>query len=266
MKHIFNALIIILLITFGCNNNQTENISNSKDSAEIASKIPVNFEIWQLDYYPDSIFITHSINFNHIWESNYAYNIQFSEDSCQFIGWHESWWNRLKKVNKNEYRTISDPPYCYELKFNADGKLFMREIWEGSDTTKISKYYPYHRVEKILTQDSLQRRIAKEIFAGTYELIYNDTFACDKKIILDEKFGVKGIKGIVKYGIETEIDWDFSVENAFWLTPKNNKSQDCFSFKFVGDTLFIKDYKTSESPDGDYAEITKTRIKMLKIK
>jgi hypothetical protein len=269
MKHIIKLLIITFSISSSCNHNQANNNSIvQNDSIKVVQKSIDSSTIWQLDYYPDSIFINRTIDFDPIWESNYAYNIQFLNDSCQFIGWHESWWNRLEKVNENEFKTKNDPPYQWELKFVSKDKLLMREMWYGDKETKISKYYPYHRVNKILTQDLLQRWIAKEIFAGTYKLLFSDTFNCEKTIILDDKFGVKGIKGITNYSIETEIDWDFSVENAFWLINKSNDSKKSFSFKFIGDTLFIKDYEivSSEKYESDIAEITNTRIKLIKVK
>ncbi len=266
MKFIFNTLILIQLIFLGFINNPSPNIVNNKeDMADTSFQKTDSFEIWQLDYYPDSVFITRDINFDHIWESSYAYNIQFSKDSCQFIGWHESFWYHLAKFSKNEYLTIGTGPYYWLLEFTSKGKLMMREIRNGSDSIEMSRYYPYHCVRKILTQDSLQRKIAKDIFAGTYKLLFNDTFTCEKKIVLDEKFRVKGIEGITNYRVETEVDWDFAVENAFWLTSKSNESNKCFSYKFFGDTLLIRDYKISESEYGDFPEITNTRIKMLKI-
>lgn len=253
-------------MTISCNPNQSGNTATGQNDTLKNSLTDLKgFQIWQLDYYPDSILINRSINDNSGWESAYAYNIQFSEDSCQFIGWHESWWNRLKKTKDKEFKTIGDETQYWELKFVSNEKLLMRQIFIRDGKADIGQFVPYHKVDKLLTIDYLDHKIAKEIFAGTYSVLFNDTFDCEKTVVLDGNFGVKGIKGIANYNFETAIDWDFPVFNAFGFTKKGDQVNKGLSFKFSGDTLLIKDYKLIyDNGDFDHVEISKTRIKMIK--
>ena len=263
-----------------CNPHQSKNNTiGSNDSIEKKSdqnnslSTPAKFEgneIWQLDYYPDSILINRSINDNSGWKSSYAYNIQFSGDSCRFVGWHESWWNKLIKIDDKNYK-INDIGYQYwELKFDSNNKLFMRHIYNknhshSQEDTGI--FIPYHKVERLLTLDSLKHVIAKKMFAGTYNVVFHDTLNCERTITLDSNFGVKGIKDIVSYYIEPDIDWDFPVFNAFGFNKKWKMNNNGLSFKFSGDTLLIKDYKMIEvNGDFDHVEISNARIKMVKIR
>jgi hypothetical protein len=267
MRHLMISLIYFsLIMTVSCGQNQSGNTATGQNDTLKNSLTDLKgSQIWQLDYYPDSLLINRSINDNSGWESAYAYNIQFSEDSCQFIGWHESWWNRLKKTKDKEFKTIGDETQYWELKFVSNEKLLMRQIYIREGKADIGKFAPYHKVDKLLTLDYLDRKIAKEMFAGTYHVITYDTLDCDKSVTLDSDFGVKGITGITSYSFETAIDWDFPVFNAFGFNKKGESNNKGLSFRFSGDTLLIKDYKVIQKDDDfDHIEIAKTRIKMIK--
>jgi len=227
--------------------------------------------IWQLDYYPDSMFAKRSINDFSRWNSGYAYNIEIIGDSCQFIGWHESWWNKLYKLKENIYVTAQTPGEQYwEIDLKPNNKLVLREIQRNRTKMDTGVWYPYHQIDQVLTQKVLKERIAKKIFAGKYRLVFNDTLKCEKTITLDAKFGIKGIQGVNKYNFETEIDIDFPLDNAFGLYNKNNEKDSSnlnisndFSFEFKGDTLLIKGFKYL----GDDAfNILGPRMKMVKMK
>lgn len=271
-KVYYSAILILILIwIFWYNSNQSSAKSSGQgDTLKSSSTELKGFQNWQLDYYPDSMLINKSINDNSKWESHYAYNIQWSNtnDSCQFIGWHESWWNKIIKIDSRNYK-IQDMDYQYwEVKFNSDDKLLMRHIYckygarQKEDT---SVFIPYHRVNKILTLESIDNLVAQKIFEGTYQVIFNDTLDCDKFVTLDKFFGVKGIKGITSYSFETAIDCDFAVFNAFGFNRKGESNSNGLSFKFSKDTLLIKDYKeVAVDGDFDHTEISKTRIKMIK--
>lgn len=255
-----------LIMAVSCGQNKSGNTTTRQNDTLKNSVTDLKgFQIWQLDYYPDSILINRSINDNSGWESAYAYNIQFSVDSCQFIGWHESWWNHLIKISDKEFKTKDDTTQYWELRFVSNEKLLMRQIFVRESKTEYGDFLPYHKVDKILTLDYLDYKIAKDIFAGTYSILFNDTFECEKTVVLDSDFGVKGIKGIDNYNFETAIDWDFPVFNAFGFTKKGDQVNMGLSFKFSGDTLLIMDYKLIyDNGDFDHVEISKTRMKMLK--
>ena len=255
-----------MIMTISCGQNQSGNTSTGQNDTLKSSLIDLKgFQIWQLDYYPDSILINRSISDNSGWKSSYAFNIQFSEDSCQFIGWHESWWNHLIKTKDNEFKTKDNKTQYWELKFVSSEKLLMRQVTIRDGKVEFGKFEPYHKVDKLLTLDYLDHKIAKEIFAGTYQVIFNDTMNCDKLVTLDSNFGVKGIKDITSYSFESAIDWDFPVFNAFGFNKKGESNNKGLSFRFSGDTLLIKDYKiVQKDGDFDHIEVAKTRIKMIK--
>ena len=266
MRTIF-FLGLFLIIIISCGQRQSINSVETKDSLSNITNNSEKFQIWQLDYYPDSIFIARSIN-DKSWNSSaYAYNIQFSKDSCQFIGWHESLWMKLIQVDKYDFKTTY-PTQFFELKFKSDNKLLMREIYIREEKTDTSEYYSYHRTNNILTQDSLKNEIAERIFAGTYKVLFNDTLECEPIVTLDNKFGVKGINGVKAYFIETEIDWDYPVFNAFGFSKSKLDFNKGLSFLFSGDTLIIKDYKEILNENGDFCrtEINRPRLKLLRIK
>ena len=266
----YSSTILFLVVFLSCNRiESTNSVSGLNDSLsglyDNLKNAETGLDIWQLDYYPDSIFINRSIFDNSEWSSGYAYCIQFMKDSCQFIGWHESAWVKLIKMNDKEYRTL-DPQYYWELKFISADSMLMRQIVVGKQKTDIREFYPYHKVDKILTMDSIDRKIAKEIFSGTYNVLYHDTLDCKNTIVLDHEFGVKGISDIESYYFETDIDCDFPIFNVFGFNRKGEHGNTGFSFQFSGDTLFIKDYEVIRvDGDFDHVEISKTRIKLVKM-
>jgi hypothetical protein len=223
-----------------------------------------DYEIWQLDYYPDSIIYNRSINDNSKWCSSYAYNIKFKEDSCKFYGFHEGWSSRLIKKSENEFWTDTVMQY-FELIFKSDKRLLMREIFIRSNRIDTGEFYPFHKVDQLLTRDSLKKLVVNKLFMGKYQLLYNDTFSCNEMIEFDDEFNVKGIEGITKYNIVTEMICDFPVDNAFGFGDFNYSNMS-FTFNFNGDTLFIKDY-TILSDGCDFSGIipNNTRIKLLKL-
>jgi hypothetical protein len=264
-KVFYSILLIITWILYSYSNQSATHSPLHNGTLKNSLSDLKRFQIWQLDYYPDSIFINRSINDNSEWESSYAYNIQFSEDSCQFIGWHESWWNHLIKTKDNEFKTKDDETQYWELKFVSSEKLLMRQISFRKGKALIGTFAPYHKVDQELTLEYLDHKIAKDIFAGRYKVIFNDTLDCEKSITFNSDFGVKGIKGITSYCFETSIDCDFPVFNAFGLNRKGESNNKGFSFKFSGDTLLINDYKVVQNDgDFDHVEISKTRIIMIK--
>jgi len=231
--------------------------------------------IWQLDYYPDSIFIHRSINDCSEWTSDYAYNIQFEGDSCHFYGWNENGSEPVLKVNSFLYRTKSKDPY-WEFKLETKEKLLIREIDEMYHHDSIIRpYFPYHRVNKVLTMDALKKRIAKEMFAGKYKVVYNDTLATDKIVELDDNLGVKGVKVFTKYEIKPDIDIEFSLPNYFsFFNPEERlkaKSKydylsKALSFQFSEDTLILKDYEVLTDDGEDDIKLTRPRMKLLRLK
>jgi len=129
-------------------------------------------------------------------------------------------------------------------------------------------------VDHILTQDALKKKIAKEIFAGKYKVLMNDTLSFGKEIIFDSLLNVSGIKNILRYNFENEIDIDFPLDNIFYFIDTADKEpyydyyKRPFSFQFKGDTLLLNDYKILRNEGGDVIgfKITNPRIKLLKIK
>lgn len=212
---------------------------------------------FQHDYYPDSIFLTRSITWDIVHESAYSYCLEFAGDSCQFIGYHESWWKKIKKIKENTFVTagLSTDDY-FEFEFLSRERIRMRNIRvKGIDSVKYAFKY-YHIVPGVLTQLDLQKRMAKELFAGTYQVIYKDSLQCDSVIIIDENFKITGIKHFSTYGIETEIDWDFGLENACWLAARTGGDRKYFSFKFSGDSLTFFNYEMRETEDGMIPKIS----------
>jgi hypothetical protein len=271
-KFAFSLLVggLIVSCVAAFNRNKTDKIIAS---ASISDQNTMK-GIWQLDYYPDSIFIKRNIYGCSKWKSSFAYNVKIENDSCYFTGWHEGWANKIDQNNGRSIKTLPGSGQYFEIHSLSANKMEMREMNDRRSHTDSSIFYPYHRVDKVLTQEALQKRLAKEIFAGRYKLLFADTLVCEKYITFDSDFGVKGINGISNYKIETEIDFDYPIPNCFILyNPEtqmkdyNNIGTGAFSFSFSRDTLFLNGNKAVQiDGDFDHVAITKPRIKLLKVK
>lgn len=267
-------LIFVLNLTFfsSCKQAKVGKVDSNVDinKSIIDSLKKIESEIWQLDFYPDSILKNREIYKNSDWISSYAYNIEFTNDSCQFIGWWESWWNHIERINDNEFRTIDGKGQYWELKFETPEKLIVRQInyRKKTDQLEIGQFYSYHRVDTILTLDSLDHKIAKDIFSGSYHLVYSDTLDCEGTITLNENFSINGIKNLTRYSFETSIDCDYPVPNVFRLYSDDENEIFEFTFKFSADTLFIKEFERINDSLGDFDhfEIKNSRIKLVKLK
>jgi hypothetical protein len=259
-------ILILLIILFPqCINKAHNKIQTVIQDSEMNE---VNLAgIWQLDYYPDSIFVYRNINKYSGWSSSYAYNLEFQKDSCRFIGWNESAWIKLKYVGKKVYKAGNES-ISLEITFISEQKLELCNIHKRKDKTETKECYPYHKVNNVLTQKELDDRIANQIFAGCYKVLFNDTLECDSIICLDKEYKVTGIKDISHYYFETAIDIDFPVPNLFVLRSENKEHNKEFSFTFSGDTLFLKKFKILHDNYGDFSgfDLVKTKIKLLKNK
>jgi hypothetical protein len=252
MKTIIKALIFFAIIFLCFQFNKNDSLNDITENQAI-------FGYWQLDYYPDSIIHNQSISDNSKWGSSYAYNLKLTKDSCAFYGWHEGWRSKMIKISNNEYRIDTIPQY-WEVKIISKDKLIMREIF--GDT---GKFYPYHKVNKLLTQDSLKRLLAHELFSSKYQVLFNDTFLCEKIIDFTDNCSVHGIKNVFKYNFITDLNSDFPADNAFGFGDFSYYIMN-FTYNFYGDTLFIKNYDIlSDGFDFSGIKASKTRMKLLKL-
>ena len=185
----------------------------------------------------------------------------------------EEWSDSIIKINDNLYRTKGKDQY-WEFKLVGNEKLLMNEIGSKYSDRRSGNYYPFHKVDSLLTMDFLKKRLAKEMFAGNYKVMYHDTLTTDSIIILDEDFGVKGITGISRYAVRPDIDIDGSVPNSFSFFDPVEKAKsrydnlsEAFSFSFNKDTLMLNGFDILRK-DGDFDgyKITKPRVKLLKLK
>ncbi|MFN5169266.1 MAG: hypothetical protein ACK5DD_06550 [Cyclobacteriaceae bacterium] len=239
---------ILILLCISCGGSSITDANYEKQGL---------ISIYQHDYYPDSILLTQSIKWDIVNESADRYSLRFSKDSCEFIGYHESWWLKIQRTGLNRFITRSSMPDDYfEIEFTSSHQLRVRNVLIKQKDTVKGAYKTYHKVNKVLTQTDLQKRLAKDLFAGKYRVLYKDTVACDTMVTLDSDFNLVGVDHFKGYGIETEIDWDFGLENACWLTQKVNSKRVYFSFKFSGDSLTFYNYAIVDTPDGSVPEIT----------
>ncbi len=265
---------VISFILFSC---ILFNNSPPKNTCTLPPKNKDIHGIWQLNYYPDSILIKKSINNCSKWSSDYAINIWIRGDSCGFFGWNDrDWWLKMTKINNHEYVIGDSTSQQYFEFLVAKNKILeMRQISNRKKAHKIQfgSYYPYHRVKALLSENELKKKITREWFAGKYKLIYNDTFTCDRNIVLDTEYAISGIHGISSYNFESIIDIDFPLDNIFELnTIKDPKDSVKYwnkplSFQFKGDTLILNNYKVQYRDGGDVGGylVTRPRIKMVKI-
>ena len=249
---------------------QCGNVKTHKEESSVAQDTTtqeVNLTgIYQLDYYPDSILYYRDIDKYSNGCTSYAYDVEFTKDSCQFTGWNESFGVKVTSLGGNEFRA-GDTLQYWEFIFLPDQKLKMRENYKRKDSIERSEYYLFHRVNKVLTQEELEDRMAKEVFEGKYRVLFNDTLECDSIIYLGKNYNVKGVKGRSKYYFETEIDIDYPVPNYFAFRDTGNNGTE-LSFSFSGDTLLLKKFDILNDEEGDFSgfKVADTKVKLLKVK
>lgn len=217
--------------------------------------------IWQLDYYPDSLLLKKNIYAYSNWTAPYAATLRFAGDSCEFIGWHESGWEKLQPIGQGVYSTL-DPDQGWEVKRMGTDALWFRE-YKPDDSTEL--WYPYHRVATVLTQAALQKRLAREVFAGKYRVLQCDRPA-DSVVSLGSDFSVRGLPGVTRYDVVTAMDWDFLLPNAFRWQDAAGAPVAQYSFEFAGDTLLLHDFE--ERPEDEQVPsgilVTAPTLKLLK--
>ena len=203
--------------------------------------------IWQLNYYPDSLLLKKDIYQYSNWTTPYAATLRFVADSCELIGWHESGWEKVTHVAEGLYWVGSGDRY-QEIQLEPDRLLFREVSVNDSGATTASEWYPYHRVPAVLTQATLAQRLAREVFAGRYRALASDVPA-DSVVTLGPGFGVRGLRGVARYGVVTDMDWDFLLPNSFSWYGRRGKEVGHYSFEFAGDTLLLNSFEMR--PDDD---------------
>jgi hypothetical protein len=218
---------------------------------------------WQLDYYPDSLLANRDIYNNSNWSAPYAANLRFAGDSCEFSGWHERWTVKMRQISPQRY-TAGDSLQSWEFKSIGPNKVVFREVRLEAGGT--SPWYPYHRVARVLTPASLNAQVVKRLFAGRYRVLQSSRPA-DSILVLGADSRVRGLPGVARYRVITEMDWDFALPNGFsWETIKNKEVAQ-YSFRFSGDTLVLHHYEVHPEEEAVPTGIlvTKPAMKLLKI-
>jgi hypothetical protein len=218
---------------------------------------------WQLDYYPDSLLANRDIYDNSDWSAPYAANLRFAGDSCEFIGWHERWTVKTRQTSPQHY-AAGDSLQSWEIHYLGPNKVLFREVRPEAGGT--SPWYPYHRVAQALGPAQLNAQVMKELFAGRYRVLQSNRPA-DSVLVLGADSRVRGLPGVARYRILTEMDWDFLLPNGFcWETAKNKEVAQ-YSFRFAGDTLVLRNYEVHPEEEAVPTGIlvTKPAMKLLKI-
>jgi len=213
------------------------------------------YGIWCSDDYPDSIIAKKDIFNNSKWYSEDAFCIQIKKDSCYFTGWLGSLNKKFTKIGETIYRTTNEAQY-WEFKIISDKKLAMRLVKNYDNKITYEEFYNYHKVDKLLTIDSIKNKIAEKVFIGTYKPFFNKSLECDSIVKFLKNDVVIGIKNNNRWGIEVKMDPDLFVPNAFKLG--NNGDLRNFSFKFKNDTLILLDCEMKRDSSGMYEGIQPT--------
>ena len=117
-----------------------------------------------------------------------------------------------------------------------------------------------------LTPAGLNARVVKQLFAGRYRVLQSSR-PTDSVLVLGADSRVRGLPGVARYRILTEMDWDFILPNGFsWETAKNKEVAQ-YSFRFAGDTLVLHNYEIHPEEEAVPTGIlvTKPAMKLLKI-
>ena len=219
---------------------------------------------WQLDYYPDSLLANRDIYDNSNWSAPYAANLRFVGDSCEFRGWHESWWVRPRWVSPNLY-AAGDSLQRWEFKLIDANNLWFREADARADSVEM--WYPYHRVASVLTPQKLTQKVVERLFAGRYRVLQSSRPA-DSSIVLGADQRVRGLPGVARYHVVTAMDWDFLLPNGFSWLSASGKEVAQYSFRFAGDTLVLHNYEVHPEDDNVPTGIlvTAPAMKLLKLR
>jgi hypothetical protein len=254
----------VLAVAVGCHSETTQ----QQTAVDTSSVAPANLlqGVWQLDYYPDSLLLNKDIYAYSNWTTPYAANLRFAGDSCEFIGWHESIWQKIRSVEPGLY-SAGDADQGYEIKFLSPSVLWFREysLDKPAPGDSTEQWYPYHRVATVLTQAALKKRVAQELFAGRYHVLQTDRRA-DSVVVLGTDFSVAGLRGVARYNVVTDMDWDFLLPNAFSWQDRKGEAVAQYSFGFAGDTLVLNNFE--QRPEDDSVPsgilVTTPAVKLLK--
>lgn len=221
--------------------------------------------VWQLDYYPDSLLLKRDIYQYSDWTTPYAATLRFVADSCELIGWHEAGWEKVTRVTEGLYWVGSGDRY-QEIQLEPDRLLFREVSVSDSGATTTSEWYPYHRVPAVLTQPALAERVAREVFAGRYRVLASDVPA-DSVLTLGPAFEVRGLRGVARYRVVTDMDWDFLLPNSFSWYDRRGKEVGHYSFEFAGDTLLLHSFEIRSEDDSvpSGIEVTAPIARFLKL-
>jgi len=128
----YRIFITCILLLASCSQKEQSNQSLHEKS--------VGFEeikgIWNLSFYPDSCLIRNDIFKYSVFPASFAYQIEIqNEDSCLLIGFHESDYYELKRIDSVTYKVGSDPYQYFLLKFSNSNSYTYLNFTEFIDTT-----------------------------------------------------------------------------------------------------------------------------------
>lgn len=259
-------LIIITLVLLGCGCNPKSNgnhkIAKSIDSISLNTGNnqsnkdidPKDMNgIWELSFYPDSCIIDKKIFKYSLSAASIAYQIVIeNSDSCLFIGYHESWYSPLRKIDSITYQTTEDNRDYFTLKFLTENNSIYLYLDQYSDAKKINIWgtdrhkNKFNKTDKKI--DSIEDFLVANLFVGTYkDKITNKEvkFTSDFKILGSEKFN----------HYKVVLDWEDNLapNDAIYLTniKNQNEAANMFYWEIKDNNLIIKKLEILSSVENE---------------
>lgn len=235
-------ILIIIFLTNIALNVFAQNVEKS-------SKI----ENWYLIEYMDSTLINKQLYKFSRSCASYAYKVSIDRnkmDSIHFIGYHESWKDKLDKIGKSTYKMGDDSQY-WKIKL-MDDRLTVQEFFRDYDTTA-------NVFSKRKDIPSLKEYFSKGILAGRYIRESDNTI-----IEINKDFTITGMDSISSYELIIDF-WDYGngmdevylyskdgkFEQYHWwfknnklnlrkIIPAHETEFDWVDAKLVGETIVLK--------------------------
>ena len=228
MKQILTVIFLILFISSLLGQDK----SNLEESIQV--------ENWYLIEYLDSTIINKKIYKYSGACASYAYKITFDRnnmDSISFIGYHESWKDKLDEWDEVSY-TMGDDSQYWKINFDNES-LTIQEFFRDHDTTANI----FSRRENI---PPLKEYFSKNIFTGTYIRESNNS-----TIIFNNDYTITGLDSIVNYSLIIDFWEEGNGMDGMYLYTKDGNFEE-YHWWFDGRNLNLRKVRGAYENESDW--------------
>jgi len=245
--------LFVAIFSFACSSKKDESKQSDIDQKPIeqlvikdaARLIPERhgIESWYSILYMDSTIDQKSIHKYAYSCASYAYKIivdRSKMDSAEFIGYHESWKDKLEKKDSNIY-WMGDETQYWEIKF-VDDFLTMQEFYK--DNNYVVNYFLKREIE----YSSLEDYFSKRIIAGNYL----DTLT-GKQFSFNNDLTITGIDSLIGFSLLIDF-WEMVPQmDVIYLNQKNGNYLE-YSWVFNDNFLQLWNFEPPYEADIGWVE------------